>query len=94
MAGLMKKMMDNNYAPGWFFLDRQKGLSNETILDKLKLELQSHAINSNYNLTLWTDDFVAEIATMYYNHFDKLYHMSLEANAKIEALRNPNLATA
>lgn len=87
MAGLMKKMMDNNYAPGWFYLDRQKGVSNDDIISKLKLELHNHAVNSNYNLSLWTDTFVAEVASMYYAHFDKLYNMSVQAQQKSMELR-------
>ena len=84
MAGLMKMMMDSNFAPSWFYLDRQKGIGNDAILEKIQLELHNHAVNSGYNLDLWTDKFVKEVATMYFNHFDKLY--AITSNQSVDSM--------
>lgn len=79
MAGLMKMMMDKNLAPGWFYLDRKKGLSDEEILEKIQLEIYNEAINRDYNLDLWTDAFIRKVSMLYFNHFQKLYEISIGA---------------
>ena len=82
MAGLMKTMMDSNFAPGWFFLDRQKGIGNDEIINKIQVEVYNYAVNQGYDLDLWTESFVKDVAEMYFNHFSKLYDIT-EAGATI-----------
>ena len=85
MAGLMKTMMEQNKAPGWFYLDRQKGMSDSDILDKIRIELYNEVLNRGYNMKLWTDEFVAEAAKLYFEHFDKLYQITENDNDSADA---------
>lgn len=73
MAGYLQTMMEQNKAPGWFFLDRAKGMPEWEITDKIRLEIFSDVINRGYDMNLWTEDFIARIAKAYYLFFDKLF---------------------
>jgi len=73
---LMKMMMDKNLAPGWFYMDKQKGLPDAEIMQKIEIELHNEVLNRGYNLKLWTETFVKRVAALYFDHFNKLYEMS------------------
>lgn len=75
MSGLMKTLMENNKAPGWFYLDKQKGLSDEEIMAKIRVELYNEVFNRGYNMKLWTEAFIAKVSGLYFDHFNKLYEM-------------------
>ena len=83
MSGLMQKMMETNLAPGWFYLDMQKGLPSEDILQKMQIELQNEVINRGYDMNLWSEGFVRDVAKKYYSHFEKLYHMSITSGTHL-----------
>jgi hypothetical protein len=73
MAGYLQTMMEQNKAPGWFFLDRAKGLPDMEIIEKIRLEVFNDVINRGYDMNLWTEDFISRVAGAYFLFFNKLF---------------------
>jgi len=63
--------------PEWLLVDKKKGVPDKEIYAKLRLEIYNEVMNKNFSLEVWTDDFVNDVAKIYFDYFNKIQHQYL-----------------
>ncbi len=60
--------------PAWFCVDKDNGMSDAELQDKIRLEIFREVTNHGYDMRLWTEDFIEEVAFMYFRNFERSYN--------------------